>query len=923
MSTRQKFECHVISNTHWDREWLKPFQVYRMRFVDYCDKLLDILENDPDYKHYHLDSQSITLEDYLEIRPENAKRVKKLVKSGKLLAGPWYDLPDMNMVDGECLVRNLLRGHKLCKEYGAVMKVGYTPTSAGQIAQLPQIYRGFGIDSAFFYRGINRETAPTEYIWRAPDGSEVIGIRPPRFGRGNFWVHSILPVVHGVYFDKLETCEYKFEGGGQPFRLDGENETSYMLLSPKRYYNEHDIAERFQMLLDDIMPDMTTTHIPAFDGHDHNSPHLETPRIIADINRMFPDIHAVHSSLPQYIDAVRESLKGRKNIKTVEGEMRHTNHSAPGSAQLYPGSLTTRIYLKQENRKTENLLLRQAEPAAVMAASVGLSYPEPYFDLAWRLLLTNQSHDCIMGCSVDKVHEDMMYRFSEAQCIAGELFRRSIAEVTGKIDTQQYPRDAAVLVCFNFLSSPRNAVVKIAVDLPTDAEGDTLRVRDNNGRDVPVQMISANALKCSLESEGFMLGMPVRRYEAYVHVKELPATGYRTLSVASASVALSPQDSLGKSDNILENAYLRVEFNTDGTFDITDKATGATSSGLNYFEDRGEVGNAWVPKQPEHDRVVISRGGKATIRLVENGSLRATFETTVKMRLPTDASNDSRRRSRRTKTVAIVSRISLTKNGRAVDVETIIDNTVKDHKLRAMFPTGIGKAESSFAATPFHVVERPIKTPDGKGWIEPPWPIYPNSGFVDVSDGTHGVAIVNQGLLEYQVIDDSERTVALTLLKGIWQRGNGGGKPWPDIGYQCLGEHRVRYAVYPHKGNWQNGNVYQQLNEQCSPVRVAQCAGGYAGSLPPEQSFLEVTPDIIQVSAVKIAENDDKSVVLRLFNPGSQAVDTAITWKDRLKQVKMLDMEENAIGDLQPDGNCVTLAIAPHKIVTLCLEQVL
>src|SRR5512142_1881312 len=61
---------HYIASTHWDREWYEPFQYYRDRLVDVLDGAIDLLERDPEYRYYQTDGQSIVLEDYLEIRPE-------------------------------------------------------------------------------------------------------------------------------------------------------------------------------------------------------------------------------------------------------------------------------------------------------------------------------------------------------------------------------------------------------------------------------------------------------------------------------------------------------------------------------------------------------------------------------------------------------------------------------------------------------------------------------------------------------------------------------------------------------------------------------------------------------------------------------------------------------------------------------------
>lgn len=914
----KKYEFHVISNTHWDREWLKPFQTYRILLVEYIDKLLDIFDKDPEFKHFHLDSQSIPLEDYIEIRPENIERLKKHINEGRLQIGPWYDLPDMNMVDGECLIRNLLRGHKLSNSFGKVMKVGYTPTSNGQISQLPQIYRGFGIDSAIFYRGINRELTPTEYIWKSPDGSEVLGIRGAApYPRSNFWMHALLGSVYGIFPDRGETWTYKWGQGGLPFRLAENGENCYSLLNPSYTYNSDVLPEGINKMIDEFAGETFTTCLPAFNGHDHNPPYPQTPRVIADANRLCENVEIRHSSLPKYIDGVRRSLDDIKNLKIVEGEMRHTNRSGRrGYGHLGVDTLSTRIYLKQENRRTENLLLKLTEPAAAMASLLGESYPKPYLDIAWRLLLINQSHDCMMGCSVEKVHEDMIHRFSEVQSIGNEILRRSLAGTVKKIDTSSYETDSIFLVAFNLLSKPRSEVVKFAVDLPPDVKGDAIVVMDSHGREIPVQMLKSGQKCCYLDFNGFMKSVPVCRYEGYLFLEDIPATGYKTFVVEPTNKVA--KGALAESMRSMENEYLHVNINADGTINITCKDTGKKYTNLHYFEDQGEVGNAWYSKSTQPNCVFTSKKEKAQIRLVENGPIRATFETKVKMNLPVNATKDFKGRSRRMKIVTIVSNITLTKASRKIDIETTFENTVKDHKLRVMFPSNL-KTEYSHAAMPFDVVKRKIELPDCSDWIEPAWPIHPNQGFVDVYDGKNGLAIINQGLLEYEVVDDCSRTIAITLLRSMWQSdGIPGAGRWPDEGYQSLGKHVFSYAIYPHAGDWQNADVYGQLNSQCTPIKVVQC-GVNKGKLSQELSFLEVLPREIQVCALKSAEKDD-GMVLRLFNPTSKKLKTTVTLKDKLKQVCLLDMEENKIGNLKPSGNSVVVPICHHKIITLFLK---
>ena len=89
-----KNDLHVISLTHWDREWRFPFAKTRMLLVEMMDGLLKTLDEDPDYKCFHLDGQTILLEDYCQVRPENAERIGAHVRAGRIRIGPWYVLPE-------------------------------------------------------------------------------------------------------------------------------------------------------------------------------------------------------------------------------------------------------------------------------------------------------------------------------------------------------------------------------------------------------------------------------------------------------------------------------------------------------------------------------------------------------------------------------------------------------------------------------------------------------------------------------------------------------------------------------------------------------------------------------------------------------------------------------------------------------------
>jgi alpha-mannosidase len=109
----KQYTLYVVPHTHWDREWYGSFQLFRLRLVRLMSKLLDLLERDPDYTVFNMDGQTIVLEDYLEVHPEQRERIKKLVTEKRLMVGPWYILPDEFLVSGESYVRNFLLGNRI------------------------------------------------------------------------------------------------------------------------------------------------------------------------------------------------------------------------------------------------------------------------------------------------------------------------------------------------------------------------------------------------------------------------------------------------------------------------------------------------------------------------------------------------------------------------------------------------------------------------------------------------------------------------------------------------------------------------------------------------------------------------------------------------------------------------------------------
>src|SRR5439155_4813365 len=173
----------LVPHTHWDREWYRPFQSFRISLVDVVDDVLDRLEADERLR-FTLDGQLATVDDYLEIRPEAEERIRALVHDGRLAIGPWQTLMDEFLVDGETILRNLETGRARAEELGGSMLVGYLPDMFGHVSQMPQMLRAAGLPMAVVWRGVPAAIDFHRFVWEGLDGSSVVAEYLPG-GYGN------------------------------------------------------------------------------------------------------------------------------------------------------------------------------------------------------------------------------------------------------------------------------------------------------------------------------------------------------------------------------------------------------------------------------------------------------------------------------------------------------------------------------------------------------------------------------------------------------------------------------------------------------------------------------------------------------------------------------------------------------------------
>ncbi len=922
---------HVIPNSHLDREWTLEYQQTRRLTVEFLDRLLDILDSIPAYT-FLLDSQTVPLEDYLEIRPENEGRIRAAVQAGRLSIGPWYTAPDPHTILGESLIRNLLTGDRRARRFGRPMKVGYTPFGFGQISQLPQIYAGFGIDTALFYRTISEHDAPdAEFLWKGADGTVALASRFGTKPRYNFFMDVWRPVAYGRHAEKRI---HDWRDGGLPFkRVTPDREWDhYFILRPEKQFRLDHLEPAFRKLLEVERRHFTTPVIPLMQGMDTTMPDPMEAEIVEQLQQYLqPGEEVFFSTLEAYIDDLQAHLD-RKKLRTLSGEMRRPGPPSPYVTTL-ENVASSRPRQKVAHARAELRLQRLAEPFASLAWTLDAApYPKSYLDHAWRYLLLAHPHDTVAGTGVDKLETDTLYRLDQTRAISDVVFDDALAALQLRIDNSAVKEDEIVLTVFNPSPRPRTEVLDVFLDISLDLNMPDFEIVDWKGKEADFTFVYRKpGEKTVRDNTDLTNALVCWTCKVQLHAEAVPPMGYRTY-IVRRSEAVGRMDRIAASPHRMENEFLRVDVLPDGTLTLTEKEAGRSWSGLHALTDQGESGQGWESRPAAMDEVISSRGAAVEIALVENTGLSATIRVRYVLEVPSGLEhNDTHHYTKRAESrerVTVESFFTLRKGARRLDIRTEIDNPARNHKLRAGFPTGLSGAKTSSAETPFDVVERAIDRGPGHPYSQAANPSYPMLRFVDVSDGKAGLAVMAEGVHEYEVTDDASRTIGLTLLRAYevtlctvtyrWERR-------PDQGLsQVPGPLTLRYSVFPHEGNWEKGGVPREVEDFALPLQAVQTSRGN-GDAPREAALLELKPASLVLSALKRAE-DSHTIVARVFNPGSRTVQASLVFPRALRSARLVDFNEEPVkGNKRKDsltrsGKTVRFPIGPRKVLTIECE---
>lgn len=688
------------TGTHWDREWYQTFQGFRFRLVNMMNDLMDGLEAHPDFGVFHADGQTVILEDFLAIEPHQKERLTKHIRSGRIVIGPWYCMPDEFLCSGESIIRNLRRGMRIAGEYGVThCKNAYICDIFGHAAQTPQIFSGLDLHHTVLGRGTNPHTTPRFFRWTSPDGSDV---RVYRLAASNGYGDYTADVCCGTVYDPHPDREAKMQ--------------------------DEPLKARLKAFVDAHMAESNIPIVIAMNALDHDFPRWEVTHHIELLRELYPDAEIYHVSPDEYDCAIDEYID---ELPRVHGELAETAKGKAGYLHLITNTLSSRYPLKREN----DILQTRMEKWIAPAYAFGLTHASAgYLDLMEKYLLLNHPHDSICGCSIDQVHRDMLYRFDQNRLIGDEIMKTVQATIAGGApvvhvdgpirtgDLISAPADVGLtLRLFNPLPYDREETVTVPVTFPkgyrTYAEPfgfepiNCFKLYDADGREVPYGITDIVINRGGTATYTLSLRM------------KLCALGTTDLLIRSSEMPVRYVERLVTGQRTAENEHIALRVNDDGTVDLTDKKTGATYAGLLAAVDDGEIGDGWYHANPVADRTVLSNA--ADIEISENNAVRVTYKITQHLRLPVSYTRGGwqkqdwgLRRSEEYTTLDVVHYVTLARGERKLSVKTEIENTAMDHRLRLRLPTGIA-GKTYYASQPFCIIPRETDDrPETAEWKE-------------------------------------------------------------------------------------------------------------------------------------------------------------------------------------------------------------
>lgn len=537
---------------------------------------------------------------------------------------------------------------------------------------------------------------------------------------------------------------------------------------------------------------------------------------------------------------------------------------------------STRMDIKIAHARIENKIVNLLEPLATLAWTLGFDYHHGLLEKMWKEILKNHAHDSIGCCCSDKVHREIVARFELAEDMADNLIRFYMRKIADNMPQS----DADKLVLFNLMPWPREEVINTTVRL----RGSQFNLRDGRGQPVPYFIRHAR------EIDPGLIDRQIVHYGNYdpfmefdIQISQIvPSMGYRTLYIEANQLGnvVTPKS---KTEGILENAFWQIALNEDGSLRLVDKDSGVRYDRVFQIEEGSDDGDEYDYSPAKEEWAITSANAKPQYDIIhEAWQSRAIIR--YEIAVPRNLSE--RRAKQCSGRVGVETVITLSHNSRRIDADINLDNQADDHRIRVLIPTPFN-TDVVLADTQFGSLTRPVKDCamnvwQQEGWKEAPVPVWNMLNYAVLQEGRNGIAVFSEGLREFEVIGEENKTFAITLLRGVGllgkedlllRPGRPSGIKMPVSDSQLRGSFSCRLSLFSYIGTPVTAGVAQQARAWLTPVQCynkipwdAMKLNKAKFNVPESYSLLKMPPVGCLISALKKAE-DRQELILRLFNP--------------------------------------------------------
>ncbi len=902
-----KRKIHVVPHSHWDREWYFTTSRSKVYLMKDLGDVLDTLESDPEFKYFMVDAQGSLLDDYIKWRPQDKERITKLVKMGKLVIGPWYTQTDQLVISGESIVRNMYYGMKRCESFGKYMNVGYVPDSFGQSGNMPQIYREFGIEDTLFWRGVSDDMVEhTDFNWKGDDGSVVFTTQIP-FG---YYIGGKIP-EDPKENDEFWEKECLEKAGGRS----------------------------------------ATRHIYFPNGFDQAPIRTNLPQLIKERNEKDPENEYVISCIEDYIKDVKSE---KPELEEVQGELVIAKHM-----RIHKSIFSSRSDLKVMNTQIQNYVTNVMEPLLTISYNLGNEYPHEAVAEIWKLLFENAAHDSIGSCISDTANEDVYVRYKQARDIAINL-----VELHSRLIATNVKNSADMtFTLINTLPQKREDTVIVKTYVP----GGKFAIVDEKGNNVDYTIIQSRDLTDYVLSQIITLD-PSRKFYIPDHVFEVtmaikandvPALGYVQYSVDTEKDSHKEMED----KSVLENEYYTIEVEKDGSLTIVDKENNVTYKHQGILVENGDDGDSFNYSPPRKDLEVFSNESESSVKI--SGS-DVYSQAVIHFDMVVPQNLEERAEGKVSVTMPVDMTVALRKGSKVIDFNVKVDNKGLSHRLCVVFDSQIVSA-FNYADQQFGLIKRPnyyekeMKlymesmnnrsekkagiqelanwANDQSTWQEPPISIEPTQSYVSLTDGKTGVAVIPQGVREYEVLDDSKIRLTLFRTYGfmgkenlIYRPGRASGERIIETpAAQLLKQMEFNFGFTTYAGDINDADIDTLAKQYDTNMEVYTYAEFLNGRLIFSQREIEGKNDIVHslfetegnlvVSAIKKAEEDD-GYIIRLYNgKDHRNLDDKIKFNFDVKEAYYTNLKEEKTEAIKVENNTISVKELSHcKFVTIWVK---